>query len=225
MKMLKFAVAFAIAMCVAACGTRVPDGGMNFAGGAGTKSAQVMEAGDAKADSAANDKSFNLGGSYLGDNKQMTSNIYGARKVSTPAWGGTLQAGVIQGAQSAKELKESLAAAMQGDPVLIQLVKRQEILLKQLEAATDAAASAPIQAQLDALVPLLETAMTRVHESVRVASGGDLRNLRAIIIGSMSHNGNVVGASPLDASDKEFEAYGKGFEKLPEVLQALMGDG
>jgi hypothetical protein len=71
---------------------------------------------------------------------------------------------------------------------------------------------------------MLEAAMTRVHESVRVASGGDLRNLKAIIVGSMQHNGNAVGTDPLGASEGEFEAYGKGFEKLPEVLEAIMKD-
>jgi len=209
-----------MATMLVSCASPTPDYNTNT--GPGQKSAQDLAAGDSGADSGQNDKGFNLGGSYLGDNKQMTSSIYGARKANTSSWGGTLQAGVIQGAQSASEIKESLAAAMQGDPVLLGLVKRQEILLGQLAGATD---PAPIQAQLDALVPMLEAAMTRVHESVRVASGGDLRSLKAIIIGSMSHNGNVNGANPLDAVEGEFSAYGEAFSNLPAVLNSIMGDG
>jgi len=212
-----------ILLSLAACASPIPSQAPN-SGAGGVKSSQDLQAGDATSDSEQSDKGFNLGGSYLGDNKQMTSSIYGARKSATDTWGGTLQAGVIQGAQSAKELRESLKAAMTDDPVLTGLVARQKILLDQLAAAPDAAASDPIQAQLDALVPMLEMAMNRVHESVRVASGGDLRNLKAIVIGSQQHNGNVNGSSPLDAVEGEFEAYGKGFELLPEVLKAIMGD-
>lgn len=219
----KILAVVAMAGLMAACASPIPERNTNTDAG-GVKSTQTLEAGDAKGESEQNDKGFNIGGSYLGDNKQMTSSVYGARKSATDTWGGTLQAGVIQGAQSAKEIRESLKAAMTEDPVLTGLVARQKILLDQLATAPDAAAAAPIQQQLDALVPMLEAAMTRVHESVRVASGGDLRNLKAIIIGSMSHNGNVNGSSPLEAVEGEFEAYGKGFEKLPEVLKAIMSD-
>ena len=215
--------ALAAAALLAACASPIPDKSLASDAG-GVKSTMDLAAGDATGESEQNDKAFNLGGSYLGDNTQMTSSIYGARKSATDTWGGTLQAGVIQGAQSAKEIKESLAAAMTADPVLLGLVKRQEILLKQLADAPDAAASAPIQAQLDALVPMLEAAMTRIHESVRVASGGDLRNLKAIIIGSMAHNGNVNGASPLEVGEGEFQAYGEGFKALPELVKAIMGE-
>jgi hypothetical protein len=212
----------AIALLIPGCAGIPREGDVSAGGGASSK--MDLAAGGADATSEQSDALKNIGGSYLGDNKQANTSIYGARKSSTPAWGGTLQAGIIQGAQSAKELKDSLAAAMTDDPVLLQLVKRQGLLLAQLEAAPDAAAAVPIAAQLDALIPMLEAAMTRIHESVRVASGGDLSNLRAIIVGSMSHNGNTVGADPLKSLEGEHQAYGKGFEKLPELIKAIMGD-
>lgn len=192
--------------------------------GGGASSKMDLAAGGAEGTSEQSDALKNIGGSYLGDNKQANTSIYGARKSSTPVWGGTLQAGIIQGAQSAKDLRDSLKAAMTDDPVLLQLVQRQGLLLTQLANAPDAAAAVPISAQLDALIPMLETAMTRIHESVRVASGGDLSGLRAIIVGSMSHNGNTVGADPLQSMEGEHAAYGKGFERLPELIKAIMGD-
>jgi len=226
MKRTLFAALVAVLMIgLTACGSTPNADKLDASGPGGVKSKMSLAAGDASAESEQNDKAFNLGGSYLGDNKQMTSSIYGARKSSTPSWGGTLQAGVIQGAQSAKDLKDSLAAAMTGDPVLLGLIARQKILLESLAAATTPEEKAAANASLDGLVPMLEAAMTRVHDSVRVASGGDLRNLKAIIIGSMSHNGNVVGADSLGPAEGEFEAYGEAFKGLPAVLESIMGDG
>jgi len=224
MKKFKFAMALVavLAFVLAACGS-TPNVDRFDGRGGGASSSADLTAGDATSESQQSDKAFNVGGSYLGDSKQMTSSIYGARKSSTPSWGGTVQAGLIQGSQSAKEVKESLKAAMVEDPVLLGLVRRQEILLEQMGEATPEAAVG-IQAQLDALVPMLETAMERIHESVRVASGADFRSLKAIVVGSISHNGNRVGADPLAPGAGEFDAYGKGFESLPKVLEALMKD-
>lgn len=224
--MRKFKIILALAALVlAGCSSTTPVPEIAAAGRGTT--ATSLKAGDAKTESDQNDKHMNLGGSYLGDNKQSTAQIYGARKSSTPAWGGTLQAGVIQaGAATLKEMRESRTKAVKEDAVLIALTRRRDILLAQLEAmvaADPAADTSAVEARIDALTPHFETAMARIDESLAKASGGDFSALRAIVIGSLQNNGNRVGADALESSPEEFAAYGQGFAGLPEMVKAIMG--
>jgi len=225
MKRTYFAILFA-ALALTACSALGAGPPIDELSAANKGTATSLRAGGGDAESEQSDKHMNLGGSYLGDNKQSTAQVYGARKSSTPAWGGTLQAGVIQaGAATLKEMKETLSQAVKDDPVLVGLVKRRDLLMAQMDAlvaADPASDTSAIEARIDLLTPQFEVAMKRIHETMQIASGGDFSGLKAIIIGSLQNNGNRVGADSLPSSPEEFEAYGEGFKALPALVEALM---